>query len=221
MKLPGIGHVSVIVLIVIAIQNFIHISLGGLPKIYFLPNVVFMVLCAITIHILEKYFSEKKIHAIIFFLCAILTTLTGSEDNAVGVMFICFYLYLENARGNKIIIAMATIAVALTARVILQKYSAVSLVNHYILYAYIIFVYFKVMHPKPVKLKNIPELTESEKEIINLMAEGYTSKEIPDQLEERISAGAVRSAQKRIRDKMGVATNSQLMAELGKKRAFD
>lgn len=206
MKRVGLNTLSAVFFLIIAAGNFAEIITEGHPRHELLIWVVPFLLFSMLICLLKDKINSK-ITAIVFVLFSFCSIYFGDVGNLTGAVFLCFALYIF--ANTKVSLVAGVVSVLLILfKAVVNNWSVPQAINYLSAYAYIISVYWVMIHPKPLVFP-VSGLDYETGQVINMVARGLPYKEIADKLS--ISDSAVSKRLERCRIRFGAKSNEHLV----------
>jgi len=218
MKLQ-IGHVNFFILIFFSLFNFITLLIGNRLIIDYLFYVLPFVIIGIIYFFLNRNNKSHKINALLFVVVGLFATISGQRGNATGIIFICFSLYIYNSYKTNLIITGLTIIAFITKYIILDL-TVMNIFSLMMMYAYVLTIYYLLIHPKKTEMIKDPKISEQNREILQYLVAGYQYKEIANLGNIYFSADAMRQRITRVRRDFDCVTDLQLIYKLLKQGYF-
>lgn len=170
--------------------------------------IIFYVLPFILAFILYGIFKEYKIDFLLFVAATPLSIFIGTWGNLTGAIFLCFSFYTIRDKTVILIILICAI-ISIFIKMLFDPDGTIPRTFNYIIgYAYIILIYFILIHPKKINLSRLNE-DEININIINLLISGDRIKEIADKV--YLSHNAVTKRIEKMRVKYNCRNNEQLV----------
>jgi hypothetical protein len=168
--------------------------------------------------ILKVIYKRNKIKtdAFLFACMGLFITLLGDAGNTTGIIFLCFSVYIFNSEKSLLVIFILTV-VAIIIKMLILKLTAIGVINIFIMYSYIGAVYYALFHPKKLRLESNNQIDAVTTEIIELMIQGFSPKEIHQKMKNTISVDAISKRIRRVRNQFDSKNEAQLIITLIKK----
>lgn len=123
--------------------------------------------------------NSKMVIAGIYSLCALLITFTGSTGNFSGAIFLVFAIYIFNSSAVTVIL-LSLSAVAIAARYVFMGYTIPDTLNLFVAYAFVLGVYFILMHPKKETRIVVADIDATTIQIVKYLQDGMRVKDISE-----------------------------------------
>lgn len=216
MKRVDLNTLSASFFVVIAAGNFANIIISKAQLSDLFVWVLPFLLLSAAICFLKNKITPKTT-AIVFILFSFGSIYFGNLGNLTGAVFLCFALYIFANTKVSVVAGVVSVLLILT-KAIADEWSVPEVINYLSAYAYIISVYWVMIHPKPLVFP-VSGLDYETGRVINMVANGMTYKEIADRLS--ISDSAVSKRLERCRIRFDAKSNEHLVILLIKNGHID
>jgi hypothetical protein len=206
-----IGHISKIFLLLLIIQNIINGIVFKKPPMYYLSYGGVFVIFILALLILERWFTDKKIHSILFLLSGFMGQLLTTQGNFAPAVFFMMAIYCFNHKTFTFI-SLILMLLSLFIKSIINHFGTNDIINLLLIESLMMFYYYKLWHPKKINIKSDLQLDLDDEEIIAGMIAGKSIKEMSDEM--NLAETTIRDRQRKMRNKMEVKTNIQLIYNL-------
>lgn len=200
----------------VIILNIISMTLNHIEIKYMLiKNVPLFIILSIYLILNKKI--KYKANAVIFYLYSIILLFTDSQSDLTFTVFLIFSLYIFNTFKTIITMIMVT-SLCILIKYLINDYSLVWFLTYLIGTAFVVSIYYVLIHPKDNIIVRSSFIDYTNEQIIKMTINGYSRKEISEKL--YISSDAVSKRIARLKRDFGFknGTNMQLLAYLIKKR---
>lgn len=214
-----IGLINIIVLFLVGTLNLVNIIYLDGPLMAYCIYVIPFYTMIIPVWLMWHKNVTLKIYALLFVLLGMCVTILGQHGNATGIIFICFSLYIYHSK-RIIFFTFASLILSLVIKYLLNGFDFVKGMNLIIVYAYVLFIYYDLIHPKKPELQVSNNMDDINKEIVELLAAGYRPKEIGEKTDIFLSVDAVRKRIQRMCKQFDCETTEQLIYQLYKRGLF-
>lgn len=210
-----LGHFTLAFLILLSLQNtIILISRGGTVSEFILYAGAFLVL-AILFLVAERLMGSDYAHGCLFTIAGLLIDVFGGIGNTSAVMLYCLAIFLFRSKKSALII-LSIAVLGFFGRAYLAGFPIGQLMNEINFRAYLGVAYYLKWHQRKTELRHVKGLNESDIELIELMADGYSPKEAAAMVSDPMTEKAAHHRVARARDRMGLRSTYQLFFNLGK-----
>lgn len=211
MKRVELNSLNAAFFLIVSASAFVGILISNMPAWKYIVYPLPFLLTSIAIFLFKKKLTPK-ITAGLFLAFSIMSIVFGDHGNLTGSIFLCFALYVFASTRISIVSGVVTILVIL-AKAIIDEWTIPQMVNYLSAYAYILAVYWVLIHPK-VKI-HAEALDYETMEILRLVVMGIHKKEIADRMD--MTQSGISKRLERARVKMNARSDIELGIMLSKR----